>query len=45
MCFSPYWGIGRAGCVSPNNLLKQLFTLGSSKIEVVEACFCDTMMT
>ena len=28
-----------------HNLLVQLFTLGSSKIEVFETCFFDTMIT
>ena len=28
-----------------HNLLLQFFTLGSSKIEVFETCFSDTMMT
>ena len=49
MCFSPYLGIGRTGGVSPkglvHNLLMQFFTLGSSKIEGFETCFCDTRIT
>ena len=28
-----------------NNLLMQLFTRGSSKIEVFETCFYDTVIT
>ena len=50
-CFSPYLGIGRTGGggVSPkglvHNLLMQFLTLGSSKIEVFESCFSDTMIT
>ena len=48
--FSAYLGIrsgGKGG--SPkglvHNLLMQLFTLGSSKIEVFETSFYDTMLT
>ena len=28
-----------------HNLLMHFFTLGSSKIEVLETCFCDTVIT
>ena len=50
MCFSPYLGIGRAGGGgSPkglvHNLLMQFFTLDSSKIEVFEINFFDTVIT
>ena len=49
MCFSPYLGIGRRGGVSPkglvHNLLMQFFTLGSSKIEVLETFFSHTLIT
>ena len=45
MCFSPYSGIRSRGGGSPkglvHNLLMQFFTLGSSKIEVLESCFYD----
>ena len=47
MCFSPYLGIGRAGGgggLVPN-LLMQLSTLGSSKIEVSETYFFDIVIT
>ena len=37
-----YWARGGGG---PNTLLMQFFTLGSSKIEVFEACFLDTVTT
>ena len=41
--FLPYLGISSEGGGSPkgrvHNLLMQLFTLGSSKIEVFETCF------
>ena len=52
MCFSPYLGIGRrggGGGGAPkglvHNLLLQFFTLNSSKIEVSETCFFDTVIT
>ena len=49
MCFSPYLGIGYKGRGSPKGLvhilLMQFFTLGSSKIEVFETYFSDTMVT
>ena len=52
MCFSPYFGSGRAGeggGGSPKGLvhdvLMQPFTLGSSKIEAFETYFFDTMIT
>ena len=50
MYFSPYWGNGRmGGGGSPkglvHNLLLQFFTLGSSKIEVFETYFSDTVIT
>ena len=46
MCFSPYFGIGRGGGRgSPNNVLMQFFTLGSSKIEVFEVYFFDMVIT
>ena len=49
MCFSPYLGIRSGGGVSPkgrvHNLLMQFFTLGSSKIEVLETSFFDTKIT
>ena len=49
MCFSPYWGIWCRGGGSPkglvHNVLMQLFTLGSSKVEVFETYFSDTMIT
>ena len=43
-----YWAhVGGGG--SPkglvHNLLMQFFTLGSSKIEVFQTCFFDTMIT
>ena len=54
-CFSPYLGTtsgGGGGCPlvgSHNgwvhNLLMQFFTLGSSKIDVLETYFLDTMIT
>ena len=50
-CFSPYFGIrsGGGGGGSPrglvHNLLMQLFTPNSSKIEVFETCFCDIVTT
>ena len=44
MCFSPCLGIGFVrGLV--HNLPMQLFTLGSSKIEVSETYFFDTVNT
>ena len=49
MCFSPYLGITSGGGGSPkgwvHNLLLQFFTLGSSKIRVVETCFNDIVIT
>ena len=50
MCFSPYLGIGcGGGHGSPkglvHNLLMQFFTVGSSKIEVFETYFSDTVIT
>ena len=42
MCFSPYLGIRRGGGGPKglvHNLLVQLFTLGSSNIEVFETYF------
>ena len=51
MCFSPYLGIrsgGGGGGASKgwvHNLLMQFFTLGSSKIEVFETSFSDTLIT
>ena len=49
MCFSPYLGIGCGGGGSPkglvHNLLMQLLTLDSSKIEVCKTYFFDTMIT
>ena len=41
-CFSPYFGIRSGLC---RGRLMQFFTLGSSKIEVFETCFFDTMIT
>ena len=41
-------GRGRGGGAPKglvHNLLLQLFTLGSSKIEVFEACFFDIVLT
>ena len=44
-----YWAHGGEGGGSPkasiHNLLMQLFTLGSSKIEVFETCFFDILTT
>ena len=51
MCLSPYWGIGRTGGGGGapkglvHNLLMQFFTLGSSKTEVFETYFSDTVIT
>ena len=50
MYFSPNFGIGRrGGGGSPkglvHNLLVQFFTLESSKIEVSETFFSDTVIT
>ena len=49
MCFSPYLGIRSGGGGSPkgwvHNLFMQFFTPGSSKIEVFETYFFDTMIT
>ena len=46
--FRPIWVLGPGGG-SPkgwvHNLLMQFFTLGSSKIEVFETYFFDTMIT
>ena len=49
-CFSPYLGIrSRGGGVSPkglvHNVLMQLFTLGSPKIEVFGTYFYDIVTT
>ena len=49
-CFSPYLGTRSGGGGGPpkalvHNLLMQFFTLGSSKIEVFETCFYDTVIT
>ena len=49
MCISPYLGIGcGGGGGSPkglvHNLLIQFFTLGSSKTEVSETYFFDTLL-
>ena len=47
--FSPYLGIRSGGGGSPkgwvHNLLMQFFTLGTSKIEVFETYFSDTVIT
>ena len=51
MCFSPYWGIGRTGGGGGaikglvHNLLLQLFTPVSSKIEFFEFSFSNTVIT
>ena len=49
MCFSSYLGIGCGGgggqMVLVKNLLRQLFTLCSSKIEVSETYFFVTVIT
>ena len=49
MCFSPDLGIRSGGGGVPkglvHNLLLQVFTLDSSKIEVFETCFCDIVIT
>ena len=53
MCFSPYLGIGRGVCGGwgrapkefVHNLLMQFFTLGNSKIEVLETYFASPKMT
>ena len=44
MCFSPFLGISYGGGGGApkgwvHNLLMQFFTLGSSRIEVLETCF------
>ena len=47
MCLSSYFGIGCAGgCPKGlvHNLLLQFFTSGSSKIEVFETDFFDTVL-
>ena len=48
-CFSPYlgtrWGGGGPPKALVHNLLCSFFTLGSSKIEVFETCFYDTVIT
>ena len=49
-CFSPYLGISSAGEGGApkgwvHNQLTQFFTLGSSKIEVFETYFPDTVIT
>ena len=50
MCFSPYWGIRRAGGGGGapkglvHNLLMQFFTLDSSKIKVFETYLFDTVI-
>ena len=47
--FHPIWVLGARGGGAPkglvHNLPMQFFTLGSSKIEVFETCFCDTVIT
>ena len=47
--FHPIWVLGPRGGGSPkglvHNLLMQFVTLGSSKIEVFETCFFDTVIT
>ena len=47
--FSIQFGYDVEGEGSPkglvHNLLMQLFTVGSSKIEVFETCFFDTVIT
>ena len=49
MFFHPIWVLGQGGGGSPkgwvHNLLMQLHTLGSSKIEVFETCFDDIVTT
>ena len=50
MCFSPYLGLScRGGGGVPkglvHNVLLQFFTLGTSKIEVLETYFSDTVIT
>ena len=49
MCFSPILGISYGGGGASkgwvHNLLMQFFTLGSSRIEVFETCFYDTVIT
>ena len=44
-----YWARGGRGGGSRkglvHNLLKQFFTLGTSKTEVFETCFFDTVIT
>ena len=48
MFFTPfgYWAhVGGSPKGSVHNLLMQFFTLGSSKIEVLETYFSDTVIT
>ena len=49
ICFSLYLGIGYGGGGLPKDwyttCLMQFFSLGSSKIEVFETYFFDTVMT
>ena len=49
MFFTRFWVSGRGGGGSPkglvHNLLMQFVTLGTSKIEVFETCFFDTVIT
>ena len=49
MCFSPYLGLSSRGRGVPkglvHNVLLQFFTLGTSKIEVLETYFSDTVIT
>ena len=49
MFFTPFGYYVRGGGGPPkglvHNLLMQFFTLGSSKIEVFETCFCDIVTT
>ena len=49
--FSPYLGMGRTrGWGVPHgtlvdNVVMQVFTFGSSKLEAFETCFSDTLIT
>ena len=46
MCFSPYLGVGGGGALKgagAHNLLMQFSGLGSSKMEIPEADFFDTL--